>query len=125
MKPTTRAFLEKARRAIASARRLHADGDLEAAVARAYYAMFYVAESLLHERGLSFSKHGGVHGAFGQHFAKAGILDEKYHRWLLAAFNKRVIADYGVDATFAGTEALELIEQAEEFLQAGQRHLSS
>ncbi|MGH8566242.1 MAG: HEPN domain-containing protein [Gammaproteobacteria bacterium] len=56
---------------------LHSRRHVEAAAARAYYAMFYVAEALLYERGLSFRKHAGVHGAFGQHFAKSGVLDAK------------------------------------------------
>jgi uncharacterized protein (UPF0332 family) len=30
--------------------------------------MFYVAEALLNEKSLQFSKHGGVHGAFGEHY---------------------------------------------------------
>jgi hypothetical protein len=52
--------------------------------------MFYTAEALLNERSLRFKKHGGVHAAFGEHFAKPGLLDAKYHRWLLAAFEKRI-----------------------------------
>lgn len=94
MKEATRRFLDKAGRAIAAAERELASGDAEFSVARAYYAMFYVAEALLNEKGLRFKKHGGVHGAFGEHFAKAGALDAKYHRWLLAAFEKRITADY-------------------------------
>jgi uncharacterized protein (UPF0332 family) len=30
----------------------------EIAAGRAYYAMFYIAEALLHEKGLEFSTHG-------------------------------------------------------------------
>lgn len=87
MKDFTEKLLAKASRAIQSSRTLLDSGDPESAVSRAYYAMFYVAEALLGEKGLRFRKHGGVHGAFGEHFAKTGTLDPKYHRWLLEAFN--------------------------------------
>lgn len=80
MKDTTRPLLEKAARSIKAAERLLECGDTEFAAGRAYYAMFYVAEALLSERGLRFSKHAGVHSAYGEHFAKTGALDPTYHR---------------------------------------------
>lgn len=125
MKETTAKLLEKAERAIQSAGRLLELTDLEAAAARAYYAMFYVAEALLYERGLSFRKHAGVHGAFGQHFAKSGVLDAKYHQWFIAAFNKRIIADYGVEAVLNAAEVKEMIEHARAFLEEARRYLGT
>jgi len=55
-------------------------GDLEFAAGRAYYAMFHVAQALLREKGFHYRKHAGVHAAYGEHFAKTGVLDRKYHR---------------------------------------------
>lgn len=123
MKEASERLLDKAARAIASAERELASGDAEFAVARAYYAMFYVAEALLNEKGLHFKKHGGVHGAFGEHFAKTGEMDSQYHRWLLAAFEKRVTADYGVEDVIESHDAMEMIAQAREFLEAARRYL--
>ena len=91
---------------------------------RAYYAMFYIAEALLNEQDLRFKKHGGVHGAFGEHFAKRGVLDPKYHRWLLAAFEKRITADYGIENAIESNDAGELITQARDFLAAARAHLT-
>jgi len=121
MKETGKRLFAKSVRAIAAARRELASGDAEFAVARAYYAMFYVAEALLNEKGLSFKKHGGVHGAFGEHFVKTGKLDSKYHRWLLAAFEKRITADYGVEDNITSEDAAETIAQAQEFLNTAQK----
>jgi uncharacterized protein (UPF0332 family) len=118
MKQATAKLLEKAERSIAAGETLQSAGHLEAAVSRAYYAMFYVAEAVLHERGLRFRKHGGVHAAFGEHFAKTGLLDSRFHRWLLTAFNKRITADYGVDAELRPPEVSEMLTQARDFLQA-------
>jgi uncharacterized protein (UPF0332 family) len=119
----TRSFLTKAERAIGAADNLLASGDSEFAVGRAYYAMFYVAEALLNERGLRFKKHGGVHGAFGENFAKAGTMDAKFHRWLLDAFDKRITGDYGVDSDVSQADAAQVIEHAREFLSEARKFL--
>lgn len=123
MKEDTVKLLEKAGRAIHAAEVLLGKDDAEFAAGRAYYAMFYVAEAMLNERSLSFQKHGGVHGAFGEHFARTGLIDVKFHRWLLDAFDRRIQADYGVDAVVTPDEARAMVEQAREFLREGRRFL--
>jgi uncharacterized protein (UPF0332 family) len=118
MNEATAKLLDKADRAIAAATSALRDGHIEAGAGRAYYAMFYVAEALLNERGLRFRKHGGVQSAFGEHFAKTGLLDPKYHRWLLTAFNKRISADYDVDAELSPSDVATMLAQAREFQNA-------
>lgn len=125
MKEVTQQFLDRAEEAIVAAQQLLTDGHPEFAVGRAYYAMFYTAEALLNEKDLRFRKHGGVHGAFGEHFAKTGVLDPKYHQWLLAAFEERITADYEVGETIETAQAETVIRQAREFLQTAQRYLHS
>jgi len=124
VKDVTVRLLDKAARAIASAEPVLQNGDPDLAAGRAYYAMFYTAEALLNEKNLRFKKHGGVHAAFGEHFAKPGLLDAKYHRWLLAAFETRITADYGVEEPIASDEARTLIQQAREFLNTARRYLA-
>ena len=125
MKDNTQQLLEKASRAIEAASTLLNNGLSEFSTGRAYYAMFYTTEALLNEKGLRFSKHGGVHSAFGEHFIKTGLFDEKFHRWLLDAFDRRIEGDYGVDVLVIYQDALEMIEQAREFLQAASIYLSA
>jgi len=67
---------------------------------------------------LRFRKHGGVHSAFGEHFAKTGLLDAKFHRWLIDAFDLRSTADYGLDVPLTSDDATQTIARAEEFLTA-------
>jgi uncharacterized protein (UPF0332 family) len=124
MKPQTKALLAKAERALRAAGRLMDDGDVDFAAGRAYYGMFYAAEALLFERGLTFSKHAGVHAAFGEHFAKPAVLAPKFHRYLLDAFAKRLQGDYGFQASLTHDDVEQLIRQAEEFLQAAQGFLA-
>ena len=123
MKEETRQLLAKAERSIIAAQHLEELGDIEFAISRAYYAMFYTAEALLNEMGLSFSKHGGVHGAFGEHFVKTGLFDAQYHRWFIIAFNRRIVSDYGIDVVFTPEEAQEVIWQAKQFFKTAKSHL--
>ncbi len=123
MKPETQKLLDKASRALRAAETLLNNGDADFAAGRAYYAMFYVAEALLHEKDLRSRKHSGVISLFGESFAKTGALDAKFHRWLLDAFDKRILADYGVEATLTRDDAAEMITQAWEFLGAASRLL--
>ena len=123
MKEQSRKFMEKAARAVQAAKSLLRDGDADFAAGRAYYAMFYAAEALLNEKGLRFRKHGGVHAAFGEQFVITGLLDSKFHRWLLDAFDKRIQGDYGIEAVLTREDVAQTIEQADEFLREAQRHL--
>ena len=126
MKKNARLLLEKAQRAIDAAQALMTAGNYpDFATGRAYYAMFYIAEALLEEKELRFSKHGGVHGAFGEHYVKTGIFDPKFHRWLLNAFDQRIEGDYGTEIIAVAEDAEKLIDQAEEFLETARKYLES
>jgi uncharacterized protein (UPF0332 family) len=124
MKEATQKLLEKAAQAVHTSERSLEDGDIDASANRVYYSMFYVAEALLNEKDLRFKKHGGVHAAFGEQFAKTSVLDPKYHRWLLQAFNKRVSADYETEAQLQSEDIQALIQQAHEFLKTAQDYLA-
>ncbi len=116
MKEATQKLLAKADRVLRFAERLRTDDDGEFVVGRAYYAMFYTAEALLNEKGHRFRKHCGVHRAFREHFARSGLLDAKYHQWLLEAFSQRITGDYGIESDLTAEDATVLINRAREFL---------
>lgn len=124
MKPKTAQLLAKAQASIEAAELLLAGGKTEFVASRCYYAMFYVAEALLFERGCEFRKHSGVHAAFGEHFAKTKALDPKFHRWLLEAYESRLDDDYGVGIVLNKEATQELIARAREFLDAAHQHLA-
>jgi uncharacterized protein (UPF0332 family) len=125
VKPESQKLIEKAGRALRAAETLLDSGDADFAAGRAYYAMFYIAEALLHEKDLRSRKHSGVIALFGESFAKTGAMDAKFHRWLLDAFDKRILADYGIEAVLTRDDAAQMIAQAQEFLVAARRVLSS
>ena len=125
MKPESKKLLVKAGRALRAAGLLLRDGAPDFAAGRAYYAMFYAAEAALAEKDLQFRKHSGVHAAFGEHLAKPGLLDPKLHRWLLDAFDKRILGDYSYEMDVDEAAAREIIEQAREFVAAVETFLAS
>ncbi len=116
MKSESRLLLSKAERAIRAAEALVQADESDFAAGRAYYAMLYAAEALLFERGLQFRKHSAVHSAIGEQLVRRGLLDARFHRWLLDAFDVRIQADYGVDALITADEAKAVITQAREFV---------
>lgn len=123
MKDYSQKLLNKAVDAIEAAEFLVDKEKSDFAVGRAYYAMFYIAEALLSEKGLKFNKHSAVHAAFGEHFAKTKEMDVKFHRWLLNAFDKRLAGDYEVNTKIENEVAVDAIHQAREFLEAAQDYL--
>ena len=83
-----------------------------------------MAEALLNERDLQFRKHGGVHGAFAEHFIKTKQMDPKFHSWLVDAFDERIQGDYEVESQVDSAIVKTTIQQAQEFLQAAQQYLT-
>jgi uncharacterized protein (UPF0332 family) len=123
MKDHSRKLLDKAVDSIEAAEGILDMNKPEFAAGRAYYAMFYIAEALLNEKGLKFNKHSAVHAAFGEHFAKTKEMDVKFHRWLLDSFDKRQAGDYDVDTEIERDVAVNVIHQAREFLEAAREYL--
>lgn len=124
MKDSTQQLLRNAEETLHAAEVLLKEEYLRDAVNRAYYAVFYTAESLLNEKDFRFKKHGTVHGAFAQHFVKPGIFDAKYHKLLVTTFGRRMLGDYDEVTRFNSEEVNEIISQAWEFLKAAKEFLA-
>lgn len=118
-------LIEKAKRSLQAAQLLLANGSPEFAASRAYYAMFYLASAFLLGKGLKFTKHGSLIAAFGQHFAKSGEVDAKFHRYLVDAQDDRLIGDYTAKSVLSETEVATMISQAEEFVALAEQMLGA
>ena len=114
-------LLQEAQRSISAADLLLSNGFPGYAAARAYFAMFYIAEAFLEGEGLSFSKHSAVIAAFGQHIAHTGKAPVEFHRFLLRAFDLRQRGDYGHPDPVTLEEAQEQVAHARQFLQLAER----
>jgi uncharacterized protein len=64
-------------------------GFIGFSAAQSYYTMFYLTEALLLSKGLHFSSHSAVIAAFGKEFAKTGLFDPKFHRYIIDAEERR------------------------------------
>lgn len=115
-------LMRKATRAVASARLLLQDGDVNGACNRAYYAMFDAARAAL--LGLvpgidpaSVKTHVGLISMFSLHLVKPGILPVELGRLLNRAHEVRLIADY-VGEEVSVDQARSVIEHAALFTEA-------
>ncbi len=97
-----RALLNKAHQALVSARTLHTYGDLEGAINRAYYAMFYAASAALLFKGEAPRTHHGVHHRFHLHFVVSGTLLRELSAALSYALELRTRADYEILTSMPG-----------------------
>ncbi len=75
--------------------------------AQSYYTIFYAA-------------------AYGKEFAKTGLLDPKFHRYILDAQERRLVGHYGSEhEEVTDEEALESFQWAGEFMEAVKAYLSN
>jgi uncharacterized protein (UPF0332 family) len=100
-------------------------GDFDFATSRAYYAMFYMAETMLLSLGLSFAKHSGVIAEFNRRFIRSGILAERHGLALRTAFEWRLVGDYDYGIEFPRETAVEAIEAADAFVTDVEAYLSA
>lgn len=120
MKPDE--LMEKAARAVASAKLLHNAGDVDGACNRAYYAMFDAARAALiwadagTEPAIART-HSGLISAFGLHLVKPGLLPVEQGKAMNRVAEIRLVADYIGDEVSADTAAW-CITQAEAFVEA-------
>ncbi|MBI4716088.1 MAG: HEPN domain-containing protein [Nitrospirae bacterium] len=118
MNPELDDLIAKAAESLDAAETLFQQKFHDFAASRAYYTMFYLAQAALFTKGLSYSKHSAVIAAFGKEFAKAGLIDAKYHQYLMNAYDTRTVGDYAVGAHVSAEVARRTLDQAKEFLVA-------
>jgi uncharacterized protein (UPF0332 family) len=114
--PLQRQLLDRSAETVEAGRRAVADGDASTGANRAYYAMFYAAWALLADEPEIGRRHRSIHVAFGERFVKTHRLDAQLHRWLLDAFDLRLLADYDPMTTIEIDVVAETVEQAADFL---------
>lgn len=121
----TQELLEKATRAVASAKLLLDSGDTDGACNRAYYAMFDAARAALLATEAPVvaevaKTHSGLISAFSLHLVKTGRVPVELGKALNKVEDLRLIADYKGDEIEA-TDAAWAVQQAQLFVQAMKR----
>lgn len=124
MTPTE--YMQKAERALTSAQLLLADGDLDGACNRAYYAMFDAAHAALLASGADSNPgetktHRGLIAAFGKHLVSNGRIPSEFGKALNQVERIRLLADYtGEDID--DEAARWALTRASDFVAAIRRH---
>jgi uncharacterized protein (UPF0332 family) len=124
MIPEIEELLERARLSQKAAANLLRDGFPNFAASRAYYSMFYTAQSLLLSKDLSFSSHSAVIAAYGKEFAKTKLLNPEFHQLLMEAQDRRNIGDYGMIGEIEDEEAQEILDWSKKFLKATEKYFT-
>ena len=114
--------MEKAHKALASAKILLEAGDTDGATNRAYYAMFDAAMAALSWAGIGTGQsppktHTGLIGSFGQHLVKTGHLPAEFGRSFNRVHELRLTADY-LSEPVATDKAQWAIDEATSFVAA-------
>ena len=112
------ARLDKAKRKLTTAQRLLADGELEDAVSRAYYAMYHAAHAALLPLRVSPRTHKGLAMMLSMHRVKTGQIAIDLYQAFVAARDQREYGDYDV-ATIIGKElAQSTVADADRLIEA-------
>ena len=94
--------------------------------AQSYYTIFYLAQAVLFSKGFTFSSHSAVVAAYGKEFAKTGLLNPKFHRYIIDAQQRRQTGHYGDEGEeVTEEEAIESFQWAQEFIQAVKEYLEA
>ena len=124
--PAIQHFLKLANESHEVANGLIDMGHPRFSAAQSYYTIFYLAQALLLTKGLTHSSHSAVVAAYGKEFAKTGLLDPKFHRYIIDAQKLRQIGHYGDESEEVTEEqARETFQWADEFKQAVETYLNN
>lgn len=123
--PEIKVLLERANESHEAAKVLINGGFARFSVAQSYYTMFYLVGAILYSKGLRFSSHSALAAAYGKEFAKTGVLDPKFHRYLLVTQKRRETGHYGVEKNITDEEARESYQWAEEFMETVKKYLGA
>lgn len=109
-------FISRASGELKIAELLIAHSENNASVSRAYYAMFYAVQALMHKENIKCSSHGGLISTFSKQFVKTGIFPGEVGRSLNDAYDLRQTSDYDVEINISRASAIEALEQSKNFV---------
>jgi uncharacterized protein (UPF0332 family) len=119
----SRLYMDKACEALQEARDNQGQHP-NVAVTRAYYSMFYAAQSALVADGVAgLRRHEGVNSNFGNLFVKMGKFPKEVARTMGEAENDRYKADYAPGIQFTSLDAGKHIDNAEKFVDSVKKML--
>lgn len=105
-------YFDKANKTIGRAESNLGDGDIDTAVNRAYYAVFYIMTAMMLARGDVFSSHKQLITNFNKTYIKTGLLPKEYGAKISKCQRLRRQGDYEPCPDISHQDAKEQIEFA-------------
>ena len=117
-------FLERAEEAQRASYVAITHKDLDSAASIAYQSLFFTAQALLQTKEVTYRhSHSAVIKMFGMKYAKTQDLDAKFHRYLIDARKREMIADYRLDKHISEEQIREMLTWADEFIKVAENYL--
>ncbi len=117
---------EKAQQALSSAKESCKSGQLETALNRNYYSIFYTVLALGYKYGFITSKHSKLIGWFNKKFIHEDkIFDDKMFKIYSKAFERRQKSDYDITYKTNKKNVEELISDSEYFIEKIKKYVLS
>lgn len=88
-------ILDKSKQSLDDAEVLYKRKSYDSAASLAYYSVFHAIQAVLVTKGLAFSKHAQVKGAFNREFIHTGIFQKNFTQIVERLFKDRHVGDYG------------------------------
>lgn len=112
-----------ARRKLQAARILLSGGAPADAASRCYYAAFHAVSAVLLARGLAYSSHSQVLGAFNRDLVRPGHFPPEFTTILTRLFEDRQTGDYDPTPGLGPDEASRDLADAERVVDEIERYL--
>lgn len=119
------AEFERAKKALRAAQILHADGLLEDAISRSYYAVMHGAKAALLVHDTIVESHAALRRLFGQVLVRPGLIEKEWAAILGREQDERIAADYGIGISWEPEDSSRLVGEAAAFVQRIRDYLGS
>lgn len=115
--------LNTAKQDLKAANLLYENSIYNAAVNRAYYAIFHAMRAVLAIDGVDFKKHSGVISYFNKEYIKKGVFDKRFSKIIQNANISRTGSDYEDFYDVSKQEAKDKCAEAMEFYEEIERYI--
>jgi len=118
MRKDVQKHLQSAEMFLKESEHLFSGGFHNGTVGRAYYAMFHAATAALLVKEIERTSHHAIISAFGEFIVKPGLVDGKFHKYIVEAFTLRNDCDYLAPFEADESQAATTLRRAKEFVDA-------
>lgn len=109
---------KKAQKFLQSAAVLFELEDFDSCASRSYFAMFFAAQAVLLQEGLSVGSRQGIRSAFVEAFVESGRLPERAGQAFMQAADLQEVADYAQHFAVDEATAERVLQESEAFVHS-------